>query len=57
MDAVVLQTLEEAAMDHNQDNVLEQADKLFTLSAEFLFVCLFLKREEFTINHITHSLQ
>lgn len=37
MDALVfvLRTLEEAVIVHNQDKVLEQADKLFTLSAEF----------------------
>lgn len=37
MDAsvFVLGALEEAVMVHNQDKVLEQADKLYTLSAEF----------------------
>lgn len=37
MDALVfvLGALEEAVMVHNQDKVLEQADKLFTLSAGF----------------------
>lgn len=36
MDALVflLQAREEAVMLHNQDKVLEQADKLFTLSVE-----------------------
>lgn len=35
----VLGTLEEAVMVHNQDKVLERADKLFTLSAELSSVC------------------
>lgn len=48
MDALVfvLQTLEEAVMVHNQDKVLEQADKLFTLSVCWALVWLFLKPGE-----------